>query len=100
MVGMIRIRKRAVRKYTNWGVMPPPSLAPYAYYIKDEVEEARALADALAASAEAAATKKKAKEAERHAALQAVAAFQEREAAREQRLAAVLGEFVTRYLPT
>jgi hypothetical protein len=39
------------------------------------VEEARVLANALAASAEAVAAEKKAEEAERRAALQAIAAF-------------------------
>jgi hypothetical protein len=66
-------------------------------YVKDEAEEARALANALAETAEAGAAKKIAEEADHRAALQAVAAFQEREDSREQRLAAAARALLPSY---
>jgi hypothetical protein len=56
-------------------------------FVNKPNEEERALAEALAKTAAEAAAQQQAEEAERAAALRAVEAFQEREAARAQRLA-------------
>jgi hypothetical protein len=60
-------------------------------FIKDPVEEACTLAEALAQTAEAATTRRTEEEADHRAALRAVEAFRAREAARVQALEEALG---------